>query len=154
MQAQFFSNYFCSAPVTKGYMYVKMSLRTMVNCSCSWFNACGFDQQQQTRRLFPSNRSQSHSSSGYLSKLKFVSLVSCLYQFCLILVSCLIRGWVQNFRHKKTSRFYWNTACMTFQRMLNKQQTASLLIFDCGTNSPWTQFRVHNVLFEPLHGTK
>ena len=46
------------------------------------------------------------------------------------------------------------TAGMNFQRMLNKQQTASLLIFDCGTSGPWTVVRVHNVLFELLHGIK
>ena len=25
---------------------------------------------------------------------------------------------------------------------------------DCGTSGPWTEVRVHNVLFEPLHGIK
>ena len=34
------------------------------------------------------------------------------------------------------------------------KQTASRLIFDCGTSGPWTEVRVHNVLFEPLHGIK
>ena len=62
-----------------------MSLRAMMNysCSCSWFIACGFDQQQQTGRPFPSNKSQSHSSSGNLSKLKF-----CLTYFMLVPILC------------------------------------------------------------------
>ena len=151
MQAQFF--FFFSAPVTKG-------------CTCKWALELWWIvhvhdsmpvvsiNNNKLNTLFLPIRVRVTHRRAICQNWNFVSLISCLYQFCVILVSCLMRGWEKVLRNQKASIFYSNTACMNFQRMLNKQQTASLLIFDCGTSSPWTQVRVHNALFEPLHGTK